>query len=559
MESYIEHHQVAACTFSKQTCMTMALTRSSFSFRSKGLGIILIWNASAWIFSRFIYNILEGKQHIYLGYIYYGIAGVVLLLYPVFGWIADTYWGRYKTIRQSLFLIWLVTIAICLLSIIPDDIPHVHLIKEVSEITLVILSLFSLGGLLVNIFQFGIDQLPDASSANIISFTHWSVWMWNISIPITDLYQKCICPNYTAVAKLLFPVCMTLALCLDYNFNHLLIKEPASKNPLKLIYRVMRYAWKNKYPRRRSAFTYCEDKRYSRIDFAEQKFGGPFTTEQVEDVKTFWRILFYFMMIFLYIGFIMNVESVAADVRYQLKYWNSEPDSNIQTCSEEIISKCYQRSVYHLGYLVIAIVIPLHEFILHRFIERQSSFKKFIIGLFLALMSVIGCFSLELVGHIKINNATTNATCLLKKKDHNNPTLPIDFKWIMIPIFLRSFSNFFLITAVIQFICAQSPYSMKGLIVGIAFEFFGLSYIISYIVLTPITHTAHKWPPTKYGCGTWYLLSASIILLFMFVLACILIWKYKKRQRGDILPNEHIFAIDYYSRYTMYNTVTEDS
>ena len=120
-------------------------------------------------------------------------------------------------------------------------------------------------------------------------------------------------------------------------------------------------------------------------------------------------------------------------------------------------------------------------------------------------------------------------------------------------------SFFFLITSGIHFICAQSPYSMKGLITGLAYEFLGFSYIISFIVLLPIIHAAHKWHPTRYGCGTWYLLSASIILLLMFIIACILTWKYKKRQRGDILPNEHIFAINYYSRYTMYNTVTEDS
>ena len=29
----------------------------------------------------------------------------------------------------------------------------------------------------------------------------------------------------------------------------------------------------------------------SRLDFAKERFGGPFTTEQVENVKTFFRIL----------------------------------------------------------------------------------------------------------------------------------------------------------------------------------------------------------------------------------------------------------------------------
>ncbi len=41
---------------------------------------------------------------------------------------------------------------------------------------------------------------------------------------------------------------------------------------------------------RRSAFTYCEDERPSRIDYGKQRYGGPFTTEQVEDVKVFINI-----------------------------------------------------------------------------------------------------------------------------------------------------------------------------------------------------------------------------------------------------------------------------
>jgi hypothetical protein len=58
-----------------------------------------------------------------------------------------------------------------------------------------------------------------------------------------------------------------------------------------LIYKVIKFAIVTKHPRCRSAFTYCEDELPSRIDFGKSKYGGPFTTEQVEDVKTFLRLL----------------------------------------------------------------------------------------------------------------------------------------------------------------------------------------------------------------------------------------------------------------------------
>ncbi len=52
------------------------------------------------------------------------------------------------------------------------------------------------------------------------------------------------------------------------------------------MFRVLKFATKHKILIRRSAFTYCENKKPSRIDLGKSKYGGPFTNEQVEDVKT---------------------------------------------------------------------------------------------------------------------------------------------------------------------------------------------------------------------------------------------------------------------------------
>ena len=55
----------------------------------------------------------------------------------------------------------------------------------------------------------------------------------------------------------------------NYFFN-----EKIRGNPYKLVFSVIR------------SFTYCDDERPSRIDYGKQIYGGPFTTEQVEDVKS---------------------------------------------------------------------------------------------------------------------------------------------------------------------------------------------------------------------------------------------------------------------------------
>ena len=68
--------------------------------------------------------------------------------------------------------------------------------------------------------------------------------------------------------------------------KHLTI-EPAGHNPFTTVYKVLQYAWQHKCPERRSAFTYWEEDIPPRIDLGKSKYGGPFTTEEVEDVKTF--------------------------------------------------------------------------------------------------------------------------------------------------------------------------------------------------------------------------------------------------------------------------------
>ena len=68
--------------------------------------------------------------------------------------------------------------------------------------------------------------------------------------------------------------------------KHLVITE-ANQHPLKLMYNVMKYSWKHKCPERRSAFTYWEEDIPRRIDLGKNKYGGPFTNEEVEDTKTF--------------------------------------------------------------------------------------------------------------------------------------------------------------------------------------------------------------------------------------------------------------------------------
>ena len=87
---------------------------------------------------------------------------------------------------------------------------------------------------------------------------------------------------------------LTVAVSLGILFNKVLIKEPVTQNPFKTVFGD---ALKHKSPRLRSVFTYTgEEDLPSHIDFGKSKYGGLFTTEQVEDVKTLFRVVLVFFV-----------------------------------------------------------------------------------------------------------------------------------------------------------------------------------------------------------------------------------------------------------------------
>jgi hypothetical protein len=134
--------------------------------------------------------------------------------------------------------------------------------------------------------------------------------------------------------------------------NGILIKEPVVQNPYKLAYKVIKYALKNKHPQRRSAFTYCEDELPSRLDFGKSKYGGPFTTEQVEDVKTFLRVL-------AVITFCSLIPSEAF-----LVYKYSNKLILLISHHGNTTSECFVTAITSdLQFLCGIILIPLHELI----------------------------------------------------------------------------------------------------------------------------------------------------------------------------------------------------
>ena len=120
-------------------------------------------------------------------------------------------------------------------------------------------------------------------------------------------------------------------------------------NPIKLIFQVLNYTRKNKYPRLRSALTYIDEEHPSRIDFGKHKFGGPFTEEEVEDVKTVYRLT--------------PLLVAAFGVSFSLEMNDQLGLHTIVTTKTTFM--CIQNLKHTVFYVTPVILIPFYRFILY--------------------------------------------------------------------------------------------------------------------------------------------------------------------------------------------------
>ena len=91
-------------------------------------------------------------------------------------------------------------------------------------------------------------------------------------------------------------------------------------------------------------------------------------------------------------------------------------------------------------------------------------------------------------------------------------------------------------TTVLEFISAQSPQSMKGLLIGIFFAINGISQLIGTVVLflfSTNTIWVSKHVKAVTNCGFGYLLFICVAALVGLVLFSVVAKKYKYRERDD--------------------------
>ena len=232
---------------------------------------------------------------------------LVFLSFPLFGLLADVKTGRYNTIITGVhfsFLSWIFAGLAVIVKTFSNSTLFFTILLFASYITQVI----GYCSFRSNIVQFSIDQSVGASADELSAIIYWHSTNMPVIFVIIHVGQIII-KQYEIVYFVLSGVAVSIVIITNSLFKHWLDTTPHKINPVKLIAKVINYSRKNKYPGNRSALTYWEEDYPSRLDLGMEKYGGPFSEEEVQDVKTMLRLIPLLISVvgfFMWTGIVME-------------------------------------------------------------------------------------------------------------------------------------------------------------------------------------------------------------------------------------------------------------
>ena len=439
----------------------------------------------------------------------YGFVIIVCFGYfffPLFGLLADVWIGRYKAI--------LIGIVLCFISWIIIGIGLI--VDSYLNSKVVLWSFFSFAyttffcgysSFTANIIQYNIDQLVGVSADELNSVIYWHI----LSEPFVHfLFYLLQCLFYSSkdfimITFIASGVSVSLVLVSHSFFKHKLENKSLIKNPIKLIVRVLCYARKHKYPENRSALTYWEEEAPSRLDLGKDKYGGPFTEEEVEDVKTVFR------MLPLFIGFV----AIGLSDDY---YWSAIDSFKLPACLAVTDSQYRFCSVILMLVYLFFIRVCFYKYI-------PSMLTRMSVGIFLAFIVTVSKVIIFVIerSHPDINNIG---------------------KLLFIPQTIQGLSFILLYPVSLEFTVAQSPVHMRGVMVGL---WYATTWGIDYLINTTLKFTFNC--ESQYICTSfYYYITKSLLVLIILIVFVILAKRYKYRVRENEVNIVQIVD-DHYQRY----------
>ncbi len=509
----------------------------------------------------------------------YSISVIYLLFYPVFGFLADVCLGRYLAVTISIIL---MALGILLTAVV---VPVFEAVGNNTAITLMsafsyIIGVVGMAGFEANVVQFGLDQLMDSSSRVLSLYLHCLVWIRQIGVALTIIPLTLLdCDGKTAPEAFKFGGAfrfMPLAVftILGVTSTLFLIRKRAcfsrelgNINPYKMVLKVISFALKNRHPQqRRSAFYYYYGLNPGRLDFAKAPYGGPYSTEDVENVKTLLQMLGMLLCVgpvfilkvstsyFMYQHFVQHFVEKSVIRNNCHAFWPLLGSGNLEN-------------------ILAVLLYPIYVFVIFKVLKSiPKILLRLLIGIVMVTLCQLCLLLTEITGHyMGMSNANTTLQCALtfQNNDSSLDNNSLNIHWISLlpPNLLLGLATPIVITTVFEFISAQSPRPMTGLVFGTFFFIKGLFQLFGTLILVPFSidavwkHHETKSTPTtdnfgspdinfnfKYevsnstgtnykfasvACEMWYLVAVIACGLVGIVMYSVAVCKYRYRKREE--------------------------
>ena len=452
------------------------------------------------IISRAYFNIVDLKHFssILSSIIFGGFLGIGYLISPVTGFLTDTYFGRYKVLVFSTWMMFLTTIFFSLLVVlsvysqcIADDLISLEtdyareLLCDPNQLgisyTFLFLILISLlvfnvfySGYHANLCLYGAELLQDANETQKHNYFHIYHFLGVLGATIAGLvvvpFEYLIFPGSIALYVMVPPCSLAIILIILRVYRKDFDENTVRQNPIAQISRTTWFAIK----RAKSEKTLFTKKSLtfptSVLDNGKTSHGGRYTVEWIQEVKTFYRLIGIFLSFMWFFAIRATTYSIFIKMGLHMNW----PGSTEQK-SDRILLITF---VFQFGNLVaLPLIVLLNAVIYKRFSRWYPNMLTGIgIGLGCGLLTLFLAIFIELARSLL---ASCERNTILSTYYGSDLTI-----FAILPLYiLLGLADSFAYATIREFTFAQSPSGMRGLIFGSLQGSRGFGTIISVILI----------------------------------------------------------------------------
>lgn len=222
------------------------------------------------------------------------------------------------------------------------------------------------------------------------------------------------------------------------------------------------------------------------------------------------------------------------------------------TISATPLSECNNESFFTnaISVATFSLCIPVYEFLIYPFFRNRVPRTTIRIGLgfIVALIGLSALLAVDITGHY--HPVDEGYICMFYAKSGH---IGINSFYLVPIIVVMSIGEMLASVSTVEFVVAQSPYGMRGLMLGINFMFFGIYVGFGAVIMTVFALGLQNVDYTGLpSCGTSFLATMVMIGCVAAPAYFFSMRKYKKRQRGGQDDINHQTVIESYYESEVY-------